>query len=123
MSVYLRFLRGASVAALFTALALAPAPAGAQGWSPTITWNTYLGGGTLSDGGIDSTGTSDQIESVALALDGDVIVTGFTDARTFPASPDAGLPTGTSSTDVFVARLDRPSQGFLGEFNSVPAFR
>ncbi|HZI13780.1 MAG TPA: hypothetical protein VE153_25605 [Myxococcus sp.] len=110
MSVYLRFLRGASVAALFTALALAPAPAGAQGWSPTITWNTYLGGGTLSDGGIDSTGTSDQIESVALALDGDVIVTGFTDARTFPASPDAGLPTGTSSTDVFVARYSADGQ-------------
>ncbi len=110
MSVYLRFLRGASVAALFTALALAPAPAVAQPWRPnvSINWNTHLGGGTRPDGGPE-TNNEDRIEDVAIAPDGDVIVTGWTTSSTFPS--DAGLPLATGSKqDVFVARFSADGQ-------------
>lgn len=110
MSVHPRFLRGALVAAVSSSLALCllPASAGAQAWQPTLSWNTYLGGGTLPDGGVESN-RDDQIEAVALALDGDVVVTGWTNASTFPAG--AGLPTASASKkDVFVARYSPDGQ-------------
>ncbi|MCP3144171.1 hypothetical protein [Pyxidicoccus xibeiensis] len=107
MSVHQRFLRGALVAALFTPLALLPAPVSAQlpTWdpTPTIAWNTYVGGGPLRDGGT-TVNVHDRIEAVAIGPDGDVYVTGWTDALSFPAAPDAGLPQATSRKDVFVAR-------------------
>jgi hypothetical protein len=111
MSVHQRFLRGSLLGALLAplALVLSPAPAGAQ-WQPTITWNTFLGGGTLPDGGVE-TNRDDQIEDVAIASDGDVIVTGWTEASTFPATPPEGLPTPTTSRrDVFVARYSPDGQ-------------
>jgi hypothetical protein len=111
MFVHPRSLRGALVAAVSSSFALVlllPALAAAQAWQPSVTWNTYLGGGTLPDGGVD-TNTSDQIESVALALDGDVVVTGWTNTRTFPT--DTGTPAGaTSKKDVFVARYSADGQ-------------
>lgn len=110
MSVHPRQLRGALVAAVSASFALAlllPALALAQTWQPSVTWNTYLGGGTLPDGGVE-TNRDDQIEAVALALDGDVVVTGWTNARTFPG--DAGLPTASSKKDVFVARYSADGQ-------------
>ncbi|WP_163990462.1 hypothetical protein [Pyxidicoccus caerfyrddinensis] len=111
MSVHPRSLRGALVAAVSSSFALVlllPALALAQAWQPSVTWNTYLGGGTLPDGGVESN-RDDQIESVALALDGDVVVTGWTNARTFPA--DQGLPTASASKkDVFVARYSADGQ-------------
>jgi hypothetical protein len=115
MSVHSRFLRGALVAAVFTsfALALLPAPAAAQEptWTPSITWNTYLGGGTLSDGGVDTGHTTDAVEGLALNDRGQTVVTGRTDARTFPA--DGGLPSATSNEDVFIARYAESDNGAL----------
>ncbi|NMO19692.1 hypothetical protein HPC49_18165 [Pyxidicoccus fallax] len=102
-----RFLRGALVAALLTplALVLSPAPAAAQPWrpTPTLSWNTHLGGGTLPDGGVEAN-NADRIEDVVVAPDGDVIVTGWTNSSSFPAN--AGLPLASGSNrDVFVARF------------------
>jgi MYXO-CTERM domain-containing protein len=91
-------------------LILSPAPAGAQPWrpNPTITWNTYLGGGTRSDGGVEAN-NEDRIEDVAIAPNGDVIVTGWTVSSTFPS--DAGLPLATGSRqDAFVARFSPDGQ-------------
>ncbi|MFP2933037.1 hypothetical protein ACLESO_49390 [Pyxidicoccus sp. 3LG] len=91
---------------MFTSLALLPAPVSAQFWSPepTISWNTYLGGGPLPDGGT-TVNVHDRIEAMAIGpAEGDVYVVGWTDALTFPASPGEGLPEATSRKDVFVAR-------------------
>lgn len=108
-SVLQRFLRGALGAAVLVPLVLAvlPSRAAAQEltWTPSIYWNSYLGGGTLPDGGVDPT-PNDELESLAVNAQGEVFVTGHTAARSFPASPaDAGLPTGTWGRDVYVARF------------------
>lgn len=95
------------------ALVLSPAPARAQAWrpSPSITWNTFLGGGTRPDGGAEAN-NEERIEDVAIAPNGDLIVTGWTVASTFPG--DAGLPTPTASKqDVFVARFSSDGQTLL----------
>jgi hypothetical protein len=115
MSVHPRMLRGALVAAVLAsfALALRSAPAAAQEptWTPTITWNTYLGGGTLADGGVDTGYTTDEVQGLALNALGQVLVTGGTDSRTFPGS--VGLPSATSDQDVFVARYSEADTGAL----------
>lgn len=115
MSVHQRFVRRAFVAALFTAFAsaLSPAPARAQSptWTPSITWNTYLGGGTLPDGGTDTGFTTDEVEGLALNSRGETVVTGRTDSRTFPGS--TGLPSATSNDDVFLARYAASDDGAL----------
>lgn len=113
MSVHQRFRRGSLVGALLIPLALVllPALARAQPLQPSVTWNTYLGGGTLSDGGIEAN-NADRIEDVAVIDGGDVVVTGWTNASTFPATPaDAGLPMASGSDrDVFVARFSPDGQ-------------
>ncbi|MFP2907146.1 hypothetical protein ACLESD_19275, partial [Pyxidicoccus sp. 3LFB2] len=116
MSVHQRFLRGALVAAVLTAFALIvlPAPATAQQeptWTPSITWNTYLGGGTLPDGGVDTGYTTDGVEGLAVNSRGQTLVTGRTDSRTFPAG--TGLPTATSNDDAFLARYAESDDGAL----------
>ena len=62
---------------------------------PGLTWGTALGG-TFAD----------RITSVALAPDGDLVVTGTTGSPDFPTSPGAFQTSVVGFSDAFVARLD-----------------
>jgi len=62
---------------------------------PGLTWGTALGG-TFAD----------RITSVALAPDGDLVVTGTTGSPDFPTTPGAFQTSVVGFSDAFVARLD-----------------
>ncbi len=99
--------RGALVAAALVALALAALPAPALGqcpsWKPVVTWNTYLGGGTLPGGGTSTTRTTDKLQGLAVNDKGEVFVTGQTNSVGFPSGTE--LPATSSAQDAFVARF------------------
>lgn len=90
-----------AVVGLAAALALLPAPASAQtdGGRP-VTWNTYLGGGMAGGTG---TPAQDELEAVVVNRNGEVYVTGKTNAALFPASQD-GTRT-TADSDVVITRI------------------
>lgn len=87
--------RGASVvAALFVwGLLALPAPASAQSWSPSITWNTYVGGSA-----------DDTVEDLVTDSKGNLFVVGETSSVGFPLA--TGLPDAASKQDVFVSKYD-----------------
>ncbi len=99
--------RGALVAAALVPLALVALPAPALGqcpsWKPAVTWNTYLGGGTLPGGGVSTTRTTDKLEGLAVNDKGEVFVTGQTNSVAFPSGTE--LPALSSAQDAFVARF------------------
>ena len=99
------------MAAALVPLVLAVLPAEAQqqpcpGWKPAVTWNTYLGGGTLPDGGVSTTNSTDELEGVATNALGEVFVTGRANSVAFPST--TGLPaTGATGSgyDALVAKF------------------
>lgn len=101
-------LRGALVAAALVSIALAVLPAPALGqcpsWKPVVTWNTYLGGGTLPGGGVSTTRTTDKLQGLTVNGRGEVFVTGQTNAVGFPSGTE--LPALSSAQDAFVARFN-----------------
>lgn len=88
--------RGASVvsALLVWGLFALPAPASAQSWSPSITWNTYVGGSA-----------DDTVEDLVTDSKGNLFVVGETKSSAgFPLA--TGLPDAVSKQDVFVSKYD-----------------
>ena len=86
-----RLLRGAALLAALVPLALTvvPAPARGQPWRPSVSWNTYLGGGGVVDGGTAGTSSSiEDVNSVATNALGEVFVVGDTYASS-SVDPDA----------------------------------
>jgi hypothetical protein len=62
---------------------------------PTVAWATYMGG-TLRDYG----------SNVTADIDGNVIVTGYTESTDFPASPGSYQATTGGPYDIFVAKFN-----------------
>jgi hypothetical protein len=90
-----RLLRGAALVAAFVPLALAmvAVPALGQGWQPSVTWSSYLGGAQF-----------DELRDAVTNADDEIIVVGQTDSTSgFPA--DAGLPMSGSGRDAVVAKF------------------
>jgi hypothetical protein len=75
----------------------------------SLLYSTYLGGGG-----------SDWGKSIALDLDGNAYVTGFSNSVDFPASPDAFDTTFNGAQDPFVAKLNLvntpPTTDFLSQY-------
>ncbi len=91
-----RLLRGAALVAAFVplALALVSAPALGQGWKPSVSWSSYLGGNQV-----------DELRDVVTTANDEVIVVGQTGSTSgFPA--DAGLPAIGTGRDAFVAKFN-----------------
>jgi len=83
-------------------LALLPTLAAAQadGGRP-VTWNTYLGGDMAGGSGL----AQDELEGIITSREGEVYVTGKTNAATFPGTVD-GRRT-ASDNDILITRLSR----------------
>jgi hypothetical protein len=99
-----RILRTAAVMAGLVPLAsvVSSLPASAQA-TPTITWNTYLGGGT-ADGGFSA--TTDEPQGIITNRTGETFVVGRTNSPLFPNTPPPLAPTGGfGGYDAFVTRL------------------
>jgi hypothetical protein len=98
-----RILRTAAVVAGLAPLALGvlPLPASAQA-TPTIFWNTYLGG-SAADGGFSA--TDDEPLGIISSKDGETFVAGRTNSPLFPNTPPPLAPTGGfGGYDAFVTK-------------------
>src|SRR5687768_14790214 len=95
-----RILRTAAVVVGLVPLALVvlPLPASAQA-SPTISWNTYLGG-SAANGSFSA--TDDEPKGVITNREGETFVVGRTNAPRFPATPAPLASGGFGGYDAFV---------------------
>ncbi len=72
------------------------------GWD-AIRYSTFLGGSSI-----------DEVRKITLALDGGVLLTGYTLSTDFPITPDAYQGSAPGNGDVFVTKLNPSQEGELG---------